>query len=128
MLAPALPGGVNHELHALALLMRDWADDPLLAEHALVTVLITESLNDLQPLLASNPRAAKIKLPLPSAAEIAEAVSTHDPAFPKRSRNAGASRPSSPRSLLALRRMLWKLSSSCANTARNPSFRQIWLP
>ena len=44
LLAPALPGGVNHELHALALLMRDWADDPLLAEHALVTVLITESL------------------------------------------------------------------------------------
>ena len=28
-----MPGGVNYDLNSLALLMRDWADDPLLAEH-----------------------------------------------------------------------------------------------
>lgn len=83
LLAPTMPGGVNYDLNSLALLMRDWADDPLLAEHSLVTVLITENLNDLHPLLVNNPRAAKIKLPLPSTPEIAEAVEHALPRFPK---------------------------------------------
>ena len=83
LLAPIMPGGVNYDLNSLALLMRDWADDPLLAEHSLVTVLITENLNDLHPLLVNNPRAAKIKLPLPTTPEIAEAVEHALPRFPK---------------------------------------------
>ena len=83
LLAPTMPGGVNYDLNSLALLMRDWADDPLLVEHSLVTVLITENLNDLHPLLVNNPRAAKIKLPLPSTPEIAEAVEHALPRFPK---------------------------------------------
>jgi hypothetical protein len=83
LLAPTMPGGVNYDLNSLALLMRDWADDPLLAEHSLVTVLITENLNDLHPLLVNNPRAAKIKLPLPSTPEITEAVEHALPRFPK---------------------------------------------
>lgn len=83
LLAPTSPGGVNYDLNSLALLMRDWADDPLLAEHSLVTVLITENLNDLHPLLVNNPRAAKIKVPLPPTAEIAAAVEHALPRFPK---------------------------------------------
>ena len=83
LLAPTSPGGVNYDLNSLALLMRDWADDPLLAEHSLVTVLITENLNDLHPLLVNNPRAAKIKVPLPPTSEIAEAVAHALPRFPK---------------------------------------------
>ncbi len=83
LLAPAMPGGVNYDLNSLALLMRDWADDPLLAEHSLVTALITENLNDLHPLLVNNPRAAKIKLPLPPTSEIADAVADALPRFPK---------------------------------------------
>jgi hypothetical protein len=83
LLAPTVPGGVNYDLNSLALLMRDWADDPLLAEHSLVTVLITENLNDLHPLLVNNPRTAKIKLPLPPTPEIADAVQYALPRFPK---------------------------------------------
>lgn len=83
LLAPTSPGGVNYDLNSLALLMRDWADDPLLAEHSLVTVLITENLNDLHSLLVTNPRASKIKVPLPSAAEISEAVQAGLARFPK---------------------------------------------
>ncbi|MEI9893356.1 MAG: AAA family ATPase [Chthoniobacter sp.] len=83
LLAPTTPGGVNYDLHSLALLIREWADDPLLAEHSLVTVLITENLNDLHPLLVNNPRAAKIKVPLPPSPEIAAAVEHALPRFPK---------------------------------------------
>ena len=83
LLAPAMPGGVNYDLNSLALLMRDWADDALLAEHSLVTCLITENINDLHPLLVNNPRVAKIKVPLPPTGEIAEAVEHSTPRYPK---------------------------------------------
>src|SRR5262249_29150171 len=70
LLAPALPGAFNYDLNSLALLMRDWASEALLSEHTLVTCLITENLNDLHPLLVTNSRAARIKIPLPEKGEI----------------------------------------------------------
>lgn len=79
LVAPALGGGLSYDLNSLALLMREWADDPLLVEHSLVTCLLTENLNDLHPLLVNNARAARIKLPLPTASEIAAAVSLEAP-------------------------------------------------
>src|SRR6185503_8136851 len=33
LVAPAVPGGLSYDLSALALLMRDWSADTLLAEH-----------------------------------------------------------------------------------------------
>lgn len=82
LLVPAMPGGLNYDLNSVALLLRDWADDPLLAQHALVTVLITENLNDLHPLVVNNPRAAKVKISLPTAQAIADAVEHAIPRFP----------------------------------------------
>ena len=70
LVAPAAQGTTNYDLNALALLMRDWASDPLLAGQPLVTCLIAENLNDLHPLLANNPRAAAIKISLPAADEL----------------------------------------------------------
>lgn len=70
LVAPAAQGTTNYDLNALALLMRDWASDPLLAGQPLVTCLIAENLNDLHPLLANNPRAAAIKIALPVADEL----------------------------------------------------------
>jgi len=61
--------------------MRDWADDPLLSGHTLVTCLITENVNDLHPMLVTNPRAAKIKIPLPPAQEIARLVEYSQPRY-----------------------------------------------
>jgi hypothetical protein len=83
LLAPAGPGGLHHDLDALALQMREWSEDPLLTEHSLVTVLIAESPNDLHPLLAHNPRAARIKLPLPTTPELLAALQEAAPRFPK---------------------------------------------
>lgn len=66
LLAPALQGGLDYDLNALASLIRDWSSESLLATHSLATFLITENLNDLHSLVVNNPRAARIKIALPS--------------------------------------------------------------
>lgn len=66
LVAPAWPGGLSYDLSTLALLMREWATESLLTGHTLATFLLTENLNDLHPLLVNNPRAATVKVPLPS--------------------------------------------------------------
>ncbi len=70
LVAPAVPGALNYDLNALALLLREWSTEALLAEHSLATFLLTENLSDLHPLLSANPRAAKIKVPLPTTGEL----------------------------------------------------------
>jgi hypothetical protein len=79
LVAPALQGGLSYDLSALALLIRDWASDTLLTEHALATFLLTENLNDLHPLLVNNPRAAHVKVPLPSPGELCRAFAVLAP-------------------------------------------------
>lgn len=82
LVAPVFPGGYDYDLSALAMLMRDWASDSLLTEHDLASFLITENLNDLQPLLVNNPRAAQIKIPLPSPDDLERAFRLLDPQYP----------------------------------------------
>lgn len=74
LVAPALPGALNYDLNALALLMRDWSADESLSRHSLVTFLIADNLHDLHALLVSNPRAASIEVPIPSAGELRDAL------------------------------------------------------
>jgi hypothetical protein len=51
-----------------------WANDPAVLQANIVTVLITEGLADLNPLVSENPHAAEIKLPLPGEGEMADYV------------------------------------------------------
>lgn len=81
LVAPALPGALNYDLNALALLMRDWSNDTLLTEQHLATFLVVENLIDLHPLLANNPRAAQLKIPLPGAPELERALQVLMPSF-----------------------------------------------
>jgi hypothetical protein len=74
LLVPPTPGGLDYNLNALASLIRDWANDSLLADHALATFLIAENINDLHPLIVNNPRAARIKIDLPTVSQIAETL------------------------------------------------------
>jgi hypothetical protein len=74
LVAPALPGALNYDLSALAMLMRDWAADDQLTRHSLATFLVAENLNDLHPLLVNHPRAAPLEVPLPSTGELREAL------------------------------------------------------
>jgi ATPase family associated with various cellular activities (AAA) len=73
LLAPAMQGGFDYDLNALASLVRDWSNESLLATHNLATFLITENLNDLHPLVVNNPRAARIKIALPSPDDLTDA-------------------------------------------------------
>ena len=81
LLAPVLQGGLDYDLSALATLIRDWSSDGLLGNYPLATFLITENLNDLHPLIANNPRTARIKLPLPAPGELRDAFETLEPSY-----------------------------------------------
>jgi hypothetical protein len=81
LLVPAEGNAGSYELNALALLLRDWATEELLTRFTLATFLVTENLNELHPLLVNNPRAPSLKVPLPSPAELEQALTTFAPRF-----------------------------------------------
>ena len=83
LVAPESPGSLHYDLSALASLMRDWSSDTLLAEHPLATFLVAENLVDLHRLLATNLRAAQVRIPLPSPEEIAAILRVLAPKHPK---------------------------------------------
>lgn len=82
LVTPNPAGGWSYDLNAMALLMRDWATDSLLAEHSLATFLISENLNDLHPLLVNNTRTARIKIPLPTPEDLHQAIVALAPQHP----------------------------------------------
>jgi hypothetical protein len=82
LLVPALQGGLDYDLNALASLIRDWSNDTLLSGHALATFLLTENLNDLHPLIVNNPRIAQIKIDLPTSGELLEGFRVMAPSYP----------------------------------------------
>ena len=51
-----------------------WANDPAILQANIITVLIAEGVHDLNALVAENPHAAEIKLPLPDESEMAAYV------------------------------------------------------
>ena len=83
LVAPALPGALNYDLNALALLLRDWATDDLLIQHSLVTCLIADNLNDLHPLIVQNPRIGSIQIPQPAVGELQATLTLIEPDYPK---------------------------------------------
>jgi len=82
LLAPTAGSAASHDLGAVALLLRDWANDSLLAGHALATFLVTENLADLHPMIVNNPRAFHVRIALPSPADLAEAFTILGPSCP----------------------------------------------
>ncbi len=70
---PAVRGGWNFDLNAMALLARDWSMDSLLAGLNQATFLVAENLNDLHPLIVNNPRTHQVQIPLPSSRLLADA-------------------------------------------------------
>ena len=53
-----------------------WANDPAIRQSNIVTVLVTEGLHDLNQLVAENPHAATLFVPLPTEAEMRAHVKT----------------------------------------------------
>lgn len=83
LVAPSLPGALNYDLNALALLLRDWATDDLLIQHSLVTCLIADNLNDLHPLIVQNPRVGDIEVPQPAVDELRSTLALVESSYPK---------------------------------------------
>ncbi len=98
LLAPAGVGG--NDVNAIASQLRDWASDGLLSEHAIATFLVADNRNDLHPLVANNPRAASVKVPLPDAPTMAAALTALAPIYPTALR-ALAAEPTRPAAMLA---------------------------
>lgn len=53
-----------------------WANDPAILQSNIVTVLLTEGLHDLNPLVVENPHIATLKIPLPSEPEMLDYLQT----------------------------------------------------
>jgi len=71
------------EPSAIASLIRDWASDGAIADHAVATFLTADNLTDLHPLVAANPRAIAVRIPLPTAKELEAALTVLAPKYPK---------------------------------------------
>ncbi|MFP6907057.1 MAG: AAA family ATPase [Verrucomicrobiota bacterium] len=79
---PDMRMGVNHDLNAMALLMRDWSVESSLTRQHLATFFITENLNDIHTLLANNTRASNVTVPLPDGETIHAALKCWSTKFP----------------------------------------------
>jgi AAA+ superfamily predicted ATPase len=66
-----------------------WANDPAILHSNIVTVLLTEGLHDLNPLVVENPHVATLKIPLPSEDEMLDylqtLIATQFPQLPSKS-------------------------------------------
>jgi len=67
-------GGWSYELGGMASLLRDWAGEAPFSELPFVSLIIADNLNDLHPSVALNPRAARVKVPLPNTETLARAL------------------------------------------------------
>lgn len=81
LIVPAVMGGTNYDLSAIAMMMREWTNDSALVDHPLATFLVVENLSDLHPLLVNNQRAHRIAVPLPSAEELSQAFAVMGPSY-----------------------------------------------
>jgi ATPase family associated with various cellular activities (AAA) len=90
LLVPALEGGLDYDLNALASLIRDWANETLLTGHSLATFLLTENLNDVHPLIVNNPRVSTTKIDLPDPTQLSEALCLLAVSYPDALRDLSA--------------------------------------
>ena len=75
LVCPSLPNALNYDLHALASIWRAWASEVDLPAHDEAVFLLSESLNDLHPLVAKNPAVAEIEVPLPDTDQLSGVIS-----------------------------------------------------
>ena len=64
----------DFETASLASLVRDFAGEPPYSQLPFVSLVLVDNLNDLHPQVAFNPRAARLRIPLPDAALLVHAL------------------------------------------------------
>ncbi len=80
---PRAQNPLNYQLSSIASVVRAWSRETHFLEQNLAVFLITENLNDLHPLLATNPRASLVEIEMPDAAELRDAFGHFATRFPK---------------------------------------------
>lgn len=74
LICPSLPNSRDHELNAMAAILRSWAADMRLQESGQAAFLVSENLVGLHPLVAKSPRVLSVEIPLPAATEMESAL------------------------------------------------------
>jgi hypothetical protein len=69
---PADGSGFEHG--SLTSLVREWASGGPFSQVSFASILITDNLNDLEPLVAFSPQVTRVRVPLPSSTELHAAV------------------------------------------------------
>ncbi|MGN6370937.1 MAG: ATP-binding protein [Phycisphaerae bacterium] len=77
------PASLGGDFSANIVKALTWANDPAILQSNIITVLLTEQLNDLNDLVINNPHPAKLKIPLPNEEEMLDYLnSLHANVFP----------------------------------------------
>jgi len=66
--------GAGFEHGSLTSVLREWSSEAPFADLPFTSILITDNLNDVEPLVAFNTHTSRIRVPLPDAAEIERAL------------------------------------------------------
>lgn len=90
----------DYALNSMAAVVRSWSHESHFLEQNLAVFLLTEQLNDLNHLLAQNPRAALVEIPLPGESELTGVFAHFEKRYPTALEHF-AGRPSVPASRLA---------------------------
>jgi hypothetical protein len=80
-LLPADGSGFEHG--SLMSLVREWASGGPFAQVSFASILITDNINDLEPLVAFSPHVTRVRVPLPSSAELQAALTLLQKRFEK---------------------------------------------
>jgi hypothetical protein len=100
LIFPRAQNTLNYQLSAMASVVRAWSRETHFLGQNLAVFLVAENLNDLHPLLSTNPRAAVIDIDMPVATDLREAFGFFARQFPK-ALSQFASDPSLPAERLA---------------------------
>ena len=71
-LVPAESNGFEHG--SLTSILREWSSEAPFADLAFASILIADNLNDVEPMVAFNAHAARIRVPLPDATALERAL------------------------------------------------------
>jgi AAA+ superfamily predicted ATPase len=80
-LLPATGNGFEHG--SLTTLVREWGSSAPFTDIAFASLLISDNLHDLEPLVAFGPQSALVKIPLPSVSELKAALSVLQREYPQ---------------------------------------------
>jgi hypothetical protein len=68
--------GAGYEHGSLTSILRDWASEAPFSDLPFTSILISDNLNDLEPLVAYDTHTARVRVPLPDAGALERALTT----------------------------------------------------